>query len=221
MKKFLMLVSSGLIAFIFVGCNKQLNTLAGIPNTKEEMITKSDDKELSRAMSKFMDGNSNPKIDIRVVKAGTINLYIGDFINFQDNITDINFNSNFLSILEKSQAVKTYLDVATKRGNKVKAYKGESLVLYTLYDKDIQFPVKGDNVITIDYASPTYIEYDKNNRFVSILLHMHSKYYAFNNPNGNISLDTSFYILTGSKAKTVQTFLRNKSLEEDFLFNAN
>jgi len=221
MKKLLILLSSSLVAFIFVGCNKQLNTFYGIPNTKEEMVTKSDDKELSQAMSKFMDGNSNPKIDIRVVKDGTINLYIGNFINFQDNITDINFNSNFLSILEKSQVVKTYLDVATKRGNKVKAYKGESLVLYTLYDKDIQFPVKGDNVITIDYASPTYIEYDKNNRFVSILLHMHSKYYAFNNPDGNISLDTNFYILTGSKAKAVQTFLRNKSLEEDFLFNAN
>jgi len=168
-----------------------------------------------------MDGNNNPKIDVRVVKAGTINLYIGNFISFQDGITDISFNSDFLSILEKSQIVTTYLDVATKRGNKVKAYKGESLALYTLYDKDIQFPIKGDNVVSIDYISPTYIEYDKNNRFVSILLHMHSKYYAFNNPEGNISLDSSFYIFTGSKAKAVQVFLKNKPLKEDFLFNAN
>jgi|GEM_PF-2210993 len=221
MNQVLKLTSFVVITLIFVGCNKQLNTFYGIPNTKEEMITKSDDKELSRAMSKFMDGNSNPKIDIRVVKAGIINLYIGDFINFQDNITDISFNSNFLSILEKSQIVKTYLDVATKRGNKVKAYKGESLALYTLYDKDIQFPVRGDNVVVIDNSSPTYIEYDKNNRFVSILLHMHSKYYAFNNHSGNISLDSNFYILTGSKAKAVQTFLSSKILEEDFLFNAN
>jgi len=221
MKKILMLIGSSLIAFIFVGCNKQLNTFYGIPNTKEEMVTKSDDKELSRAMSKFMDGNSNPKIDVNVVKAGIINLYIGNFINFQDNITDINFNSNFLSILEKSQIVKTYLDVATKRGNKVKAYKGESLFMVTLNDRDIHWPVKGDNVVVIDNASPAYIEYDKSNRIVSVLLHMHSKYYAFNNTGGNISLDSNFYILTGSKAKAVQTFLSSKTLEEDFLFNAN
>ena len=67
-----------------------------------------------------------------------------------------------------------YVDTASKRGNSVKAYKGDINLM--TFGNDVNIMKRGDNVQYIYSMSPTFIEFDKNNKIVSILTHAHDKY---------------------------------------------
>ena len=224
MKKILLLSSSVAIAtLLFTGCGAAFNKFVGVPNTKQEMVQMSDDKDMATAFSSFMDQKEDKSLDRTVdvgqIKNGSIFLSAYNFVRFKDGINNDKFNTSFLPLIENSQIVKTYIDVATKRGNKVKAYKGD--INLPIFADENSVWRGGDNVSVLNFLSPTYIEFDNNQRFVSVLAHSHDKYYELNNPRGNISIDSKFYIYTGARAKTIQTQLRQKALDESFLYNAN
>lgn len=224
MKKTILMGSSlALATLLFTGCGSSFNSMLGIPNTKQEMVQKSDDKEMADAFSIFIEQRNNQsldrKVDVLTSKKGLIELSAYNFIRFKDKVTSKTFNENFLSFIQNSQVVKLYVDTASKRGNSVKAYKGDINLM--TFGNDVNIMKRGDNVQYIYSMSPTFIEFDKNNKIVSILTHTHDKYNELNNPNGNISLDTMFYVFTGTKAQAKQAFLTAKTLEDSFLYNAN
>lgn len=220
------LIGLVLTTAFFTGCGASFNSLVGVPNTKEEMVQKNDDKVLAEALSSIMDQKNDKKldrtIDLGIVNTGIINLRAYNFIRFKDGVVNGNFSERLEELLENSFPMKTFVNVATKRGNKVKAYSGKiNYYVFGLDGKDVNIWRTGQNVSYIYEFGPTYIEFDKNNRIVSIISHYHDKYYEYNNSAGRISVDTNFFIVTGAKAKSKQGQLTNKILEENFLFDVN
>ncbi len=135
MKKTILMGSSlALATLLFTGCGSSFNSMLGIPNTKQEMVQKSDDKEMADAFSIFIEQRNNQsldrKVDVLTSKKGLIELSAYNFIRFKDKVTSKTFNENFLSFIQNSQVVKLYVDTASKRGNSVKAYKIDTILLF-------------------------------------------------------------------------------------------
>lgn len=228
MKK-ITLISTVLAATLFTGCAggsfKQLvDKQLGIPQSKQEMVAQNSDKQMAEAFSILLDPANQAKkdrtIEVRGVKDGSIKLSAYNFIRYIDNINSDKYNEIYLSLIEESQPAKIFVDVATKRGNKVKAYKGA--INYIVFGDDIDTYRLGTNGVSYQYAtSPTYIEFDSNNRIISIMAYMAETQFQSNLPKSELTKDLTFFIVTGSKAKSKQGQLTNKYLEDYFLFDVN
>ena len=223
------LVGTILALTLFTGCagggfkqfvDKQL----GVPQSKQEMVSQNSDKEMAEAFSILLDPVNQAKkdrtVDDRGVKEGSIELSAYNFIRYSDNINSDKYKELYLTLIEESQPAKIFVNVATKRGNKVKAYKGA--INYIVFGNDIDTYRLGTNGVSYHYeTSPTYIEFDSNNRIVSIMAYMAETQFQSNLPKSELTKDLTFFIVTGSKAKAKQGQLTNKYLEDNFLFNVN
>lgn len=204
------------------GFQKYVDKQLGIPSTKEEMIAQNSDKAMAEAFSVLLDPTKQEKkdrtIDVHGVKEGSIELYAYYFIRFRDNINVDKFREKYMSLIEESQAAKIYLDVAKKRGNKIRAYKGD--INYIIFGNDINVWRAETNGVSYVYTDgPTYIEFDKNDRIVSIMAYLSQSQFESNLPKANITKDVTFFIVTGSKAQAKQGQLTFKVLEKSLLFD--
>ena len=121
---------------------------------------------MAEAFSILLDPVNQAKkdraVDVRGVKEGSIELSAYNFIRYSDNINSDKYKELYLTLIEESQPAKIFVDVATKRGNKVKAYKGA--INYIVFGNDIDTYRLGTNGVSYHYeTSPTYIEFDSNN----------------------------------------------------------
>ncbi|MDN5095481.1 hypothetical protein [Aliarcobacter butzleri] len=223
------LIGIALATTLFTGCAggsfKQLvDKQLGVPQSKQEMVAQNSDKEMATAFSVLLDPSNQAKkdrtIDVRGVKDGSIELSAYNFIRYTDKINSDKYNELYLTLIENSQPAKIFVDVATKRGNKVKAYKGS--INYIVFGDDINTYRLETNGVSYQYTtSPTYIEFDSNNKIVSIMAYMAETQFQSNLPKSELTKDLTFFIVTGAKAKSKQEQLTNKYLEDCFLFNVN
>jgi hypothetical protein len=224
--KIISLVGVALAATLFTGCGAAFNKFVGTPNTQDEMLSMNEDVAMAKAFSKYLNKENQPykdrTISVSTVKNGIITLSLWNFVKFTDGYDYRSINEGYYSKLTEHDALKTYIEVATSRGNKVKAYKGDlNFYLYGGFNGDVNTYKTGQNVIYKYDMSPSYIEFDKNNKVVSILTHTEDQYQELNNPRGRTSIDSMFYIFTGAKAQSRQSMLTSKRLEDSFLFDAN
>lgn len=223
--KLLNIIGLGLAAILFTGCDAEFNSFLGIPNTKEEMISMNDDKELTQALSVIMDQKKDQSLDrvytMGSVEYGKITVRAFNFVRFKDGYDRDSIRGNLSYLLENSLLSKIFIENATKRGNKVKAYTGKINSQIALMDSKFVAPMPSSNMTLMTSQSPIFIEFDKSNRIISVLTHYHEMFYELNNPRGNVSIDSSFFIYTGAKARSLQARLTQKVLEDHLMYDAN
>jgi hypothetical protein len=223
-----------LVAVLFSGC-AQMNALAGIPNNKEEMYQYAakhhfQDKEMLDAYAVLWDekANRNDKgandvlenrpTDIRKIKNNIIDLNLYRFVAIRDGITSSMYANLYVSRVESTRAVQIFLDVAKKRGNHVKAYKGD-INIPILYGNTNILPAETNGVRYDMMASPAYIEFDKNNKIISIIVHTEHRQTHSDLPDSELLIHLNYYVLTGPAAASKQALLPQKKLEDSFLYD--